>query len=182
MPAKDLITSTFGVLGTITGKNDLFSSFYDFKLDQWGLKKQQGESQSDYIRRVLESDIWNKTKDISTYDLSTKGAKELNTWVKAQPDVYYFSWTTQATIESILTDHSVAQIGPMNPLFYLSANLMGRYTRNEKDLPIIDKKWFPNDGVVNCISQNGPKLGSKDVIEQYNGGAKIGQWNVMPKL
>lgn len=38
MPAKDLISYTFGVLGTITGKNKLFSSIYDLKLDQWGLK------------------------------------------------------------------------------------------------------------------------------------------------
>ncbi|HDK7168848.1 TPA: lipase [Clostridium botulinum] len=182
MPAKDLISYTFGVLGTITGKNNLFSSLYDLKLDQWGLKKQSGESQRDYIERVLESNIWNRTKDISTYDLSTKGAQELNTWVKAQPDVYYFSWTTQATKESILTGHSVAQIGPMNPIFYPTANLMGKYSRNKKDLPIIDKKWFPNDGVVNCISQDGPKLGSNDVIEQYTGGAKMGQWNVMPRI
>lgn len=59
---------------------------------------------------------------------------------------------------------------------------MGKYSRNKKDLPIIDKKWFPNDGVVNCISQDGPKLGSDDVIEQYTGGAKMGQWNVMPRI
>lgn len=96
--------------------------------------------------------------------------------------MYYFSWTTQATKESILTGHSVAQIGPMNPIFYPTANLMGKYSRNKKDLPIIDKKWFPNDGVVNCISQDGPKLGSDDVIEQYTGGAKMGQWNVMPRI
>lgn len=55
-----------------------------------GIKKQNGESQRDYIERVLESNIWNSTKDIATYDLSTEGAQELNTWVKAQPDVYYF--------------------------------------------------------------------------------------------
>ncbi|ENK1243928.1 lipase [Clostridium sporogenes] len=182
IPAKDLLSYAFGALGTVTDKNNLFSSLYDLKLDQWGLKKKQGESQRDYINRVLESSIWNNTKDIATYDLSTKGAKELNTWVKAQPDVYYFSWTTQATRESILTGHSVAQIGPMNPIFYIPGNLIGKYSRNEKDLPIIDSKWFPNDGIVNCISQSGPKLGSDDVIEQYNGGAKIGQWNAMPRI
>ncbi|MEW9094136.1 MAG: lipase [Clostridiaceae bacterium] len=182
IPAIDLLSTAFGVLGTITGTNDFFSSLYDFKLDQWGLNKEDDESQRDYIKKVLESDIWDTTTDIATYDLSTKGAQELNSWVKAQPDVYYFSWTTQATIESILTGNSLAQIGPMNPLFYVTGNLMGRYTRNEEGLPIIDNKWFPNDGVVNCISQNGPKLGSQDVIEQYNGGAKMGQWNTMPLI
>ncbi|CDI49013.1 esterase/lipase family protein [Clostridium tetani] len=182
MPAGELLSSAFGVLGTITGNNGIFNSLYDFKLDQWGLKKQEGESQRKYIKRVLDSDIWKRTKDIATYDLSTKGAEELNKWVKAQPDVYYFSWTTQATKESALTGHSIAQIGPMNPLLYVPANLMGKYSRNEPNLPIINKEWFPNDGVVNCISQNGPKLGSSDIIEQYDGIAKKGRWNAMPLI
>lgn len=182
IPANELLSSAFGMLGSITGNNKIFSSLYDFKLDQWGLKKQSGESQRNYIKRVLNSEIWNRTNDIATYDLSTKGAEELNKWVKAQPGVYYFSWTTQATKESVLTGHSIAQIGPMNPLLYVPANLMGKYTRNDSNLPIIDKKWFPNDGVVNCISQNGPKLGSNDIIEQYNGTAKKGQWNTMPLI
>ncbi|MCY6959314.1 esterase/lipase family protein [Clostridium brassicae] len=180
IPAGEFLSSAFGLVGKITGQSGLLSSFYDFKLDQWGLKKEKGESQFQYNKRVLQSNIWNRTKDISSYDLSTQGAKELNQWVKAQPDVYYFSWITQATRESLISDHSLPQIGPMNPLFYGTARKMGKYTRNDKNLPIIDKKWFPNDGVVNSYSQNGPKLGSNDIIEQYNGQAKIGQWNVMP--
>jgi triacylglycerol lipase len=30
--------------------------------------------------------------------------------------------------------------------------------------------------------QNGPKPGSNDVIEQFNGEIKIGQWNGMPGI
>ncbi|SFD42402.1 esterase/lipase family protein [Clostridium uliginosum] len=182
VPAREFLSSAFGILGTITGRSNLASSLYDFKLDQWGLKRQYGESQFKYIRRVLGSDIWDRTKDISTYDLSTQGARELNRWVKAQPDVYYFSWSTCATKESLITDHSIAQIGPMNPILYPTADIMGRYTRNRAGLPVIDKKWFPNDGVVNTYSQSGPILDSNDIIKQYNGEAKIGQWNVMPRL
>lgn len=177
-----MLSYALGVLGTVTDKNNLFSSIYDLKLDQWGLNKKPGEAQLDYINRVLKNGIWSNTKDIATYDLSTKGAQELNTWVKAQPDVYYFSWITQATREYALTGNSVAQIGQMNPIFYIPSNLIGKYSRNEKGLPIIDSKWFPNAGIVNCISQNGPKLGPNDIIEQYNGRAKIGQWNVMPRI
>lgn len=182
IPGGEFLSTAFGALGTVTGNNDLSSYLYDFKLDQWGLKKEDYESQNDYINKVLGSNIWNKTKDIATYDLSTYGAQELNKWVKAQPDVYYFSWVTQATTESLIADHSLPQIGRMNPLFYGTSTLMGRYTRNEEGLPIINKEWFPNDGVVNAISQDGPKLGSTDIIEKYNGKAKIGQWNRMPTV
>ncbi|MBW6410183.1 esterase/lipase family protein [Clostridium weizhouense] len=182
IPGRIFLSSAFGVLGTVTGHNNFINSLYDFKLDQWGLKKEDGDSKLDYIDKVLNSDIWDKTKDIATYDLSTEGARELNKWVKAQPDVYYFSWSTCATRESLISDHSMPQIGPMNPLFYPTATEMGRYTRNRNGLPIIDKKWFPNDGVVNTYSQDGPKVASDDIIEKFNGQAKKGQWNVMPKL
>ncbi|AOR24644.1 esterase/lipase family protein [Clostridium taeniosporum] len=182
IPAKELINTTFGVLGTMTGENDLFGSVYDFKLDQFGLKKQDDESYSEYVRKVLSSNIWSDTKDIAPYDLSTYGAKELNKWVKAQPDVYYFSWVTKATSESLISDHSLPQIGPMNPLFYGTATLMGRYTRHKAGLPVIDKKWFDNDGIVNSISQEGPRLGSNDIIKKFNGQPKVGQWNVMPTV
>ena len=182
LPARELISTTIGTLGTITGKSDLMSSLYDFKLDQFGLKKKSGESSARYMGRILSSNIWTETTDIGPYDLTTYGAEKLNRWVKAQPDVYYFSWTTQATKESLISSHSIPIVGPMNPLFYGSATLMGRYTRNKAGLPIIDKKWFDNDGAVNAVSQAGPTLGSNDVIEKFKGEPKVGQWTVMPTL
>lgn len=182
LSAKQFINNMIGTLGSITGGNKLINSLYDFKLDQFGLEKKKGESESSYIQRVLDSNIWTQTTDIAPYDLSTEGAEKLNKWVKAQPDVYYFSWITEASRKSLVSNHQLPKVGPMNPLFYGTSALMGKYTRNKGGLPIIDKGWFPNDGVVNSISQDGPKLGSSDIIEEFNGEAKIGQWNVMPKL
>lgn len=39
------------------GGNDNLS-LYDFKLDQWGLKKNAGESSLQYTDRILNSSIW----------------------------------------------------------------------------------------------------------------------------
>ncbi|ACD22136.1 lipase [Clostridium botulinum] len=181
IPAKELISKSIGVLGSINGKDNLSNCLYDFKLDQFGLKKQPGESYISYANRVKDSNIWSETKDIGPYDLSTYGAKELNKWVKAQPDVYYFSWVTKATKKLLITGYAVPQIGPMNPAFYPSATLMGNYTRSYRG-PVIDEDWFDNDGVVNSISQEGPRFGSNDVIKKFNGQPKVGQWNVMPTL
>ncbi|WP_105177374.1 esterase/lipase family protein [Clostridium cagae] len=181
IPAKELISKSIGVLGSINGKDNLSNCLYDFKLDQFGLKKQPGESYISYANRVKDSNIWSETKDIGPYDLSTYGAKELNKWVKAQPDVYYFSWVTKATKKLLITGYAVPQIGPMNPAFYPSATLMGNYTRSYRG-PVIDEDWFDNDGVVNSISQEGPRFGSNDVIKKINGQPKVGQWNVMPTL
>ncbi|GAA0077238.1 esterase EstA [Clostridium sp. CTA-5] len=181
-PIVDMASPAFGILGAATGHNALVQNVFDFKLDQWGLTKRRNELQFSYLRRLLNSDIWYKTKDISSYDLSTYGAEELNKWVKAQPDVYYFSWTVCATKESILTGHQIPQPGVMNKMFYPNSFVMGKYTRNEAGKPVIDESWWPNDGYVNCISENGPKLGSHDVIVDYDGTPEKGEWNAMPTL
>lgn len=182
MPPNNYMNKMYEQMATINGQSNLLSSLFDFKLDQFGLVKQDNESEEEYINRVLNSSIWNETKDIGTYDLTTKGAEEINKWVKAQSDVYYFSWVTEATKKSLISNHQIPQIGAMNPQFYGQSFIMGRYTRDDDNLPKIDEKWFANDGCANTISQNGPKLGSNDKIEEYDGNAKTGQWNVMMKL
>lgn len=174
--AKSMFTSAAALAGT--GKELL----YDFKLDQWGLKRNPGESFASYEERVFNSSLWKDTKDFSTWDLSTQGALEQNTWVKSHPDVYYFSWAVCSTKESILTGYSIPKATATKLYLYPFAYIMGSYTRNEQGSPIIDKKWFPSDGVVNTYSQAGPILGCSDEIIKYNGVAEKGKWNFMGQL
>ncbi|AFM40607.1 putative acetyltransferase/hydrolase with alpha/beta hydrolase fold [Desulfosporosinus acidiphilus SJ4] len=151
---------------------------YDFKLDQWGVKRESGESFSSYSNRVWNSQIWCNTHDISAWDLCPDGAKELNSWVKAQPDVYYFSWANDATWEELLTGYQLPDV-TMLPLFQPYAIFMGSYTRNDPGHVVIDSRWWKNDGVVNTNSMAGPTLGSSDIIVNYNGTSQIGKWNYM---
>ncbi|NCA67313.1 MAG: lipase [Clostridia bacterium] len=175
----ELAKSLLSAVGAIAGIGN--GALYDFKLDQWGLKRNANESYSKYAERVWKSPIWSNTKDFSTWDLSTDGAQELNSWVKAQPNVYYFSWATCSTHKALLSDKHLPNLST-TIVFYPTALLMGSYTRKTSNRPVIDKKWFPNDGVVNTVSQNGPKLGSKDMIVNYNGKAQSGKWNYMGLL
>lgn len=173
--SKSMLISAAAVAGL---GNELV---YDFKLEQWGIEKELGESYSSYGERVWNSSIWTDTKDFSAWDLSTQGAKELNSWVVAQADVYYFSFATCATHKSLFTCKQVPNI-TINPLFIPFATLMGNYTSNNPDQIIIDEGWLPNDGVVNTISQDGPKLGSNDEIISYSGIPQLGKWNYMGLL
>jgi triacylglycerol lipase len=66
---------------------------YDFKLQQWGLEKRDGESDEAYRERLLLSDVWAQ-EDISIHDLNPSGAKSLNAAYPAVSSVYYFSWPT----------------------------------------------------------------------------------------
>ncbi|WCK55562.1 lipase [Aneurinibacillus sp. Ricciae_BoGa-3] len=157
-------------------------AFYDFKLDQWDLKKAQQESFRDYTNRIYKSGIWKFTKDLCSWDLSPEGASELNSWVKAQPEVYYFSWATKNTFTAPYSCYEIPR-SSMNPLFMPFSLQMGAYKRKAGHERLeIDERWWPNDGIVNTYSMDGPKLNSTDEIIGYTGKPVKGKWNYMGLL
>jgi triacylglycerol lipase len=167
------------MVAAVAGSNNI--NLYDFKLDQWGLTRLPNESFSSYADRVWNSSLWRTSKDICAWDLSPDGAKELNSWVKAQPDIYYFSWATEKTYDSLLTPYQYPEL-TINPILVPEAFFMGSYTRNQTGLVPINKSWWKNDGVVNTNSMDGPTLSSTDQIVTYNGTPLKGAWNYMGVL
>jgi len=152
----------------------LHEPIYDFKLDQWNLRRQPDESLTDYIARVRNSEIWKATHDISSWDLSIEGAQELNSWVRSSPGVYYFSWATRSTIE-IPGSRWIPRPTTFPP-FIATSEFMAQYRESHAG-PV--ESWWPNDGVVNTISMNGPKLGSTDAIVNIGPQPVPGVWNYM---
>ncbi|MGE5370598.1 MAG: lipase [Solirubrobacterales bacterium] len=154
----------------------ILDPLYDFYLDQWGVTRQPGESFSAYCARIKTNSVWQRTKDLSSWDLSPEGAQELNSWVEAQPDVYYFSWSTKSSMKDIFTGHQIPNIY-MNPAWYGNTMHLGAYTGGGPGKVTVDKTWWENDGWVNVRSMNGPKIGSSDQIVTFNGTPQIGKWN-----
>lgn len=188
----DGTTLTEGILGVIPYAQKIVAlgaashptdglDFYNFKLDQWDLSRTKEEDFVDYAKRIWENPLWQNTKDISAWDLSPDGASELNRWVHASEHTYYFSWSTEKTKSSFFTKKHVPK-KDIHSILFPFALFMGSYTRNVKRKVPIDRSWFQNDGVVNTISMNGPKLGSKDVIKNYVGYPIKGIWNHMGLL
>lgn len=165
--------------GVIDSSNPCF----DFRMDQWGLKKQPNETFENYAHRVLSSNIWKETKDLSIWDLSQEGAKELNSWVKAQPDIYYFSISCVDTHRDLLTGHQVPNLN-MNPLLIQSSLYMGQYTNYTEGKVRVDSSWWRNDGIVSVRSAIAPHEGSADKIVNYNPLNTIqkGVWNYMGEI
>jgi len=157
------IQSLVAGMATFSSGLDGISRFvYDFKLDQWGIKaRAPNESFPQYLQRVMASPLWanRSNRDLSSYDLSPKGAAELNAWVKDQPQVYYFSYSTKSTWTGPLTgwEYPVPFTNPLISIFS-GPPFMGSYTRQEAGYPEIDKSWWPNDGVVNTRSMKGPTI------------------------
>ena len=155
-------------------KGNIDNSAFNLKIDQWNISKKDGESYFDYALRSLRNPSWKNTKDFSNYDVSTYATREMNTWVKDQPNVYYFSYSCLGTRKARIGYNQVPADW-MNQAFSFNALAMGAYINH---LTGITSEWLPNDGYVNTISQDGPTFGrTGDCIVTYDGIAEIGKWN-----
>ncbi|WLI78520.1 hypothetical protein Q5705_08270 [Kosakonia sp. H02] len=170
--AEDLIRSA----ASIAGVTSLSSFVYDFKLDQFGLRRDPDESLSDYIDDVFASSIWN-SKDIASYDLSVVGVTANKKNIETKPNVYYFSYTGTTTVGVPFTSWQIPSVYT-NPALVPSATYMGK-TTSDPETPLITAAWTPNDGEVNVVSSSYP---FGDNAKPYDGNPVKGQWSYYPVM
>lgn len=149
---------------------------YDFKLDQYGLSREFGESFLSYKNRVFSSSIW-QAEHLANFDLSVRGVTQNSENLRTRSDIYYFSHSPQITHRLPLTNIQTPML-TMNPLFVLPAAFMNRYT-NSNSVPVINNSWAASDGLVNTISMPYP-FGHPSM--PYNGNPVRGVWNYHPIL
>jgi triacylglycerol lipase len=179
---EPFVHKLFAAMAVKGGLIESSNPCFDLRLDQWGLKLQENDTLDSYLDRVFNSNIWNETNDLSIWDLSLEGAKELNSWVKAQSDIFYFSIACVDTHENILTGYQIPNIN-MNPLMIKSSIYMGRHTNDTDGQVKVDQSWWRNDGIVSVRSAIGPHEGSSDEIADYNPEAPVrGVWNYMGEI
>jgi triacylglycerol lipase len=150
--------------------------------------------------RTKGAPFWKlENHDAAQWDLGPDGAKELNSWVKTSPNVYYYSIGTDATEAGSFccndTDRVIApvqlssyQYARNDMIFFLKNTAgewvvpsilqrgMGSYTQSNTSRVIIDSTWFRNDGVVNTVSMKSP---SGQPVRSYNGSSVKGYWNYL---
>ncbi|NOZ75195.1 MAG: lipase [FCB group bacterium] len=182
---SDIVTRTIPFLQYVLGLAAVVGSdYYNFDLEQWGFERKPGESWMDYFERMRDNPAWD-TKNISSWDLSVEGAREMNTLVQADPDVYYFSYTYRATHTDSSTGAEIPNDN-MNIILRMRARVIGSDVAYFADGSSTDSTWFPNDGVVNTRSQAGPTTGlnGPDPIAEYREGEPLlkGQWYTIGPL
>ena len=157
------------------------NSFYNFDLEQWGFQRTKNESWGDYFRRMREHPAWG-TKNIVSWDVSVEGARQMNSFCTANPEVYYFSFITSNTVLDSTSYCHVPDEG-MSYIIRANARLMGMKKAFFADGSSTDSTWFENDGIVNKISMYGPTTGlnGPDPITTYRKNELLipGQWYVM---
>lgn len=174
---EPFVHDLFASIATVKGSN-LSKGSFDFQMDQWGLKQEPGENYDAYLSRVFESNIWDRTTDLSIYDLSLEGAKELNSWVKTQDDIYYYSIACSDTHKTGLMGRYVPNAN-MNPLLCHSSKVMGAYINYLPGKIQVTKQWWKNDGIVSVCSATAPHIGSSDKSKVYQGSQERGVWNYL---
>ncbi len=176
---SDIVTNTFPFLKNSIGLAAVVGTqFYDFDLQHWGFYRKEGESWRKYFRRMRKHPAWG-TQNISAWDLSLEGAQQLNTFLRADPNVYYFSYVLSSTHLNPISRRHVPDKG-MSVILRIRARRIGKKIVYWDNGTPTDSTWFENDGVVNTISQRGPTTGlnGPDPIVEYKEDEPLipGQW------
>lgn len=194
------VSELAGKIIEVAGLGGSSGALYNFELEQYGLAQGPAESLPDFINRTRGAAFWQLTnKDAAQWDLGPDGAKQLNSWVKTSPNVYYFSIGSKATEQGSFccngTDRIIApiqsssyQYARNDMIFFTKPTAgewvvpsiftrgMGSYTQTDPSRVLINSSWFPNDGVVNTISMRGP---AGQPLRSYGGTAVRGTWNYL---
>ena len=191
----DLTTAAAKALGLSSLKG-----VYDFQLDQFGIRKDDNETFSQALDRVLRSDFLSHN-DNAFLDLTIDKSLEINKGIEIQPNVYYFSYAGDQTSTDPLTGNHYPTVSaiPSNGMCALmmpgSVNMGKYYDKYTAGGIYIDQSWLPNDGLVNTVSALYPTTTDKNTTEclkrdgtqgwvNYDGYSDIafqpGIWYVMP--
>ncbi len=181
----DIVTKTFPFIQYFIGLAGVVgTNFYNFDLSQWNLIRGPDETWSSYVRRMRSHKAWG-TKNISAWDLSVDGAAELNSFLNASPDIYYFSFVFSATSKDKSTGYHI----PNKDVFLLirsRAKLLGSKIVFKSDGSETDSTWWENDGIVNVRSMKGPTSGQNgpDPIVHFVKSDPLiqGQWYTFDKI
>ena len=174
-----LITSTIPFIQYFAGMAGVLgNSYFNFDLQHFGFHRKKKEMWISYVNRISKSSIL-KTNNFCSYDLSLDGAMQLNGYLQASPNIYYFSFITSTTYRDKKTDLQIP-IDETPLINKARAKLIGTRTGYWLNGEQTDTLWFENDGVVNTISMYGPTTGANgpDPIIEYDQNDLLitGQW------
>ncbi len=159
------IASVINLIGMALGNNFLV---FSFQLSHFGLTPAQDQF------RALPSfgGVWSffSSGDNCAYDMTLRGASELNSSIKLSPNTYYYSYTT--------ADNSIKTL---NPIFFISGAMLAATKGATIDGIKIEGDWAVNDGIVPLASALYPDVDAataKDYEDSIAAGETIepGRW------
>ncbi len=169
-----LMSAALNVIGMIFGDEFLV---FSLQLGHMGLTPKE-----DQFRAWLNpAAIWNfyKSNDNCGYDMTLRGAAELNSKIKLAPETYYYSYSTVASQEGKILGRQLP-IKTLNPIFYISGAMLSATEGFTIDGIKIEGDWAVNDGIVPLASSLYPSCDADTALSYEesvkNGALEAGRW------
>lgn len=126
--------------------------------------------------------------DTGLWDMDPDQSVLLNQSIRTVPDVYYFSVPHDATKDSDDGTHRVPDRRFCDSFFVPLVYVLGHTNTVTKGGIVLDKRWQPNDGLVNTISETAPFDKESDMVDAppspalAKKGFSRGVYHVFPTL
>ena len=166
------------LLGVLFGKSIMM--YENVQLGHFGITARDDQEKATFSTERINN--FAHTKDICGYDMTLRGAKELNERIKLSPYTYYYSYSTIAVNETAVGTY--VPIGSTFTLFYMTSLYIGALEGKTIDGVYMDENWAINDGIVPLASALYPSDcadTAKNYEEAVSQGEEIetGRWYYM---
>lgn len=173
-----LIIAALNLVGSLVGSEIMM---WDLQMGHLGLTPKQNEEKAKFswsnIKNVVAS------QDNCGYDMTLRGAAELNEKIKTVDSVYYYSYSCNSSNKTACGTY--LPIKSNFVLFYLTSLYIGALEGKTIDGIYMDETWAKNDGIVPLASALYPATDA-DNAKSYEEAVKNGEviesgvWYYMP--
>lgn len=156
------------ILGVVFGKSILM--YDDVQLGHFGITAKENQEKAVFSWERIKN--FATTKDICGYDMTLRGAQELNSRIRLSPYTYYYSYSTISTEETAVGTQF--PISSNFALFYMTSIYIGSLEGKTIDGVYMDKNWAINDGIVPLASALYPS-DCADTAKSYDEAVAAGE-------
>ncbi len=175
-----ILVMLYNIIGATIG-NDFM--VFSLQMGHFGLTPKQGEKRASFNLNKVQN--YYSAGDNCYYDMTLRGAAELNSTIKLVPETYYYSYSTKATKTGI--DGKQLIYSTVTPIFYISSAMLRFSEGKTYDGVKIEGDWAVNDGIVPLKSARYPLCDETTALsyeESLSSGKTIesGRWYYMNTL
>ncbi len=151
-----IMATLLNLIGMVFGNDFLV---FAFQLGHMGLTPKQDEFRASFSINGIKS--FCETNDNCGYDMTLRGAAELNEKIKLAPNTYYYSYTTENTWN---ISERVLPVKGLSPIFYISSMMLASSNGKTVDGIKIEGDWSLNDGIVPLVSARYPSCDEETAL------------------
>lgn len=179
-PLMLFISLFANIVGVVMGR---YALMFDLQMGHLGLTAKEDEKRASLDLRAVRNFTYGK--DNCGYDMTLRGASELNQRIKLSPYTYYYSYTTIATEKTVLNTY--VPILSTFMLFFPTSTILGTLEGSTIDGVYMDENWALNDGIVPYASAIYPDANADTALSysaEKEAGNEIepGRWYYMDPM